>query len=163
MLYCANPSLFHQLTCTDKQKDMWIPARLSQYIQYVQILCICVYIYYSGTYGYVLVHTYWQNIVDTVYPSSIIETPCDISCTISAKLFSAWQTDSTLTFFVGPGQDLFNFMADKLREFMVEHQLFGHRYSLFIWAADVPKDRLVLKDTVPWHKILIDPKCVLLK
>ncbi len=27
----------------------------------------------------------------------------------------------------GPGQELFNFMADKLREFMVEHQLLGHR------------------------------------
>jgi hypothetical protein len=31
----------------------------------------------------------------------------------------------------GPGQDLFNFMADKLREFMIEHQLLGHRSSTF--------------------------------
>ena len=28
----------------------------------------------------------------------------------------------------GPGENLFNFMADKLKEFMIDHELLGHRY-----------------------------------
>lgn len=54
---------------------------------------------------------------------------------------------------VGPGEDLFNFMADKLYEFMVDHNLLGTRYSLgFTFSFPVQQHRLDSADLANWTK-----------
>eukprot|EP00090_Calanus_glacialis_P047320 TRINITY_DN9760_c0_g1_i2.p1 TRINITY_DN9760_c0_g1~~TRINITY_DN9760_c0_g1_i2.p1 ORF type:complete len:526 (+),score=148.61 TRINITY_DN9760_c0_g1_i2:48-1625(+) len=53
----------------------------------------------------------------------------------------------------GPGEDLFNFMADKLKEFMVEHQLMGERYNLgFTFSFPTIQHSLASADLATWTK-----------
>ncbi|XP_023332416.1 hexokinase type 2 isoform X3 [Eurytemora carolleeae] len=53
----------------------------------------------------------------------------------------------------GPGEDLFNFMADKLREFMVDHELLGHRYKLgFTFSFPTIQHSLSSADLATWTK-----------
>ena len=53
----------------------------------------------------------------------------------------------------GPGEDLFNFMADKLREFLVEHDLLGRSHHLgFTFSFPTVQHRLDRADLASWTK-----------
>ena len=53
----------------------------------------------------------------------------------------------------GPGEDLFNFMADKLREFMVEHQLLGRKHHLgFTFSFPTHQHSLSSAQLATWTK-----------
>jgi len=53
----------------------------------------------------------------------------------------------------GPGQNLFNFMADKLREFMIDHELLGKRYKLgFTFSFPTVQHSLNCADLANWTK-----------
>jgi len=53
----------------------------------------------------------------------------------------------------GPGVNLFNFMADKLREFMIDHELMGQRYKLgFTFSFATMQHSLKSADLACWTK-----------
>ena len=53
----------------------------------------------------------------------------------------------------GPGENLFNFMADKLKEFMIEHQLLGKRHHLgFTFSFPTIQHSLASADLATWTK-----------
>jgi len=53
----------------------------------------------------------------------------------------------------GPGEDLFNFMADKLREFMIDHELLGQRYKLgFTFSFPTIQHSIKSADLANWTK-----------
>ena len=54
----------------------------------------------------------------------------------------------------GPGVNLFNFMADKLREFMVDHNLLGRTYYLgFTFSFPTVQHSLASADLASWTKV----------
>jgi len=53
----------------------------------------------------------------------------------------------------GPGENLFNFMADKLKEFMIEHQLLGQKHHLgFTFSFPTVQHSLASADLATWTK-----------
>lgn len=53
----------------------------------------------------------------------------------------------------GPGEELFNFMADKLREFMVDHDLLGRPHHLgFTFSFPTVQHRLDCAQLASWTK-----------
>lgn len=54
----------------------------------------------------------------------------------------------------GPGVNLFNFMADKLREFMVDHNLLGRTHYLgFTFSFPTVQHSLASADLASWTKV----------
>jgi len=53
----------------------------------------------------------------------------------------------------GPGENLFNFMVDKLREFMIDHNLFGKKHFLgFTFSFPTVQHSLASADLATWTK-----------
>ena len=53
----------------------------------------------------------------------------------------------------GPGEDIFNFMADKLRDFMVDHDLLGrHNHLGFTFSFPTVQHRLDSAQLATWTK-----------
>jgi len=53
----------------------------------------------------------------------------------------------------GPGENLFNFMVDKLREFMIDHNLFGRKHFLgFTFSFPTVQHSLASADLATWTK-----------
>ena len=55
---------------------------------------------------------------------------------------------------VGSGEDMFNFMADKLRDFMVEHNLVHQKHFLgFTFSFPTQQHSLASASLVTWTKV----------
>ena len=56
----------------------------------------------------------------------------------------------------GPGVNLFNFMVDRLRDFMIDHNLFGRQHYLgFTFSFPTVQHSLASADLATWTKVQI--------
>ena len=54
----------------------------------------------------------------------------------------------------GPGKDLFNFMSDKLREFLIDHDILHKKHFLgFTFSFPTVQHSLKSADLVTWTKV----------
>ena len=63
----------------------------------------------------------------------------------------------------GPGENLFNFMVDKLREFMIDHNLFGRKHFLgFTFSFPTVQHSLASADLATWTKVFLSRSFIFL-